>query len=50
MAMFTEGPHIYFSGSRIIKHWGDRYTFTGATTCDGPVHVVDECRAGRRGD
>lgn len=36
--VFMEGPHIYFSGSRIIKHWGDRYTFNQArvTTCDGP--------------
>ena len=35
--VFMEGPHIYFSGSRIIKHWGDRYTFNKAkvTTCDG---------------
>ena len=34
--VFMEGPHIYFSGSRIIKHWGDRYTFNKAkvTTCD----------------
>lgn len=37
--VFIEGPHIYFSGSRIIKHWGDRYTFNEAkvTTCDGPT-------------
>ncbi len=36
--VFMEGPHIYFSGSRIVKHWGDRYTFNKAkvTTCDGP--------------
>ena len=36
--VFMEGPHIYFSGSRIIKHWGDRYTFNKAkvTACDGP--------------
>lgn len=35
--VFMEGPHIYFSGARIIKHWGDRYTFNKAkvTTCDG---------------
>lgn len=35
--VFMEGPHIYFSGERIIKHWGDRYTFNKAkvTTCDG---------------
>ncbi len=35
--VFMEGPHIYFSGTRIVKHWGDRYTFTEAkvTTCDG---------------
>ncbi len=36
--VFMAGPHIYFSGSRIVKHWGDRYTFNKAkvTTCDGP--------------
>lgn len=35
--VFIEGPHIYFSGERIVKHWGDRYTFKNAklTTCDG---------------
>ena len=35
--VFMEGPHIYFSGERIVKHWGDRYTFNEAkiTTCDG---------------
>lgn len=35
--VFMAGPHIYFSGSRIVKHWGDRYTFNKAkvTTCDG---------------
>ncbi len=37
--IFMAGPHIYFSGSRVIKHWGDRYTFNQAkvTTCDGDV-------------
>ncbi|MEG2005057.1 MAG: hypothetical protein RR014_03380 [Bilophila sp.] len=43
--VFMEGPHIYFSGSRIIKHWGDRYTFNKAkvTTCDGdkPAWVMN---------
>lgn len=35
--VFMEGPHIYFSGAQIVKHWGDRYTFNEAkvTTCDG---------------
>ncbi len=35
--VFIEGPHVYFSGDRIVKHWGDRYTFKNAkvTTCDG---------------
>lgn len=37
--IFMDGPHIYLSGSRILKHWGDRYTFNEAkiTTCDGSV-------------
>lgn len=35
--VFIEGPHVYFSGEKIVKHWGDRYTFNQAkvTTCDG---------------
>lgn len=35
--VFMEGQHIYFKGERIIKHYGDRYTFQRAklTTCDG---------------
>lgn len=37
--IFMEGPHMYFSGGRIIKHQGDRYTFNQAkiTACDGDV-------------
>ncbi|MCT4534358.1 LPS assembly protein LptD [Halodesulfovibrio sp.] len=35
--VFVAGPHIYFTGERIQKNWGDSYTFTNAkiTTCDG---------------
>jgi len=35
--VFMEGPHIYFSGSQMIKHTGNQYTFHNAyiTTCDG---------------
>lgn len=35
--IFMEGQHTYFKGDRIIKHYGDRYTFQQAkvTTCDG---------------
>lgn len=35
--VFMEGQHTYFKGERIIKHFGDRYTFRQAkvTTCDG---------------
>lgn len=35
--VFVDGPHIYFSGERINKHWGDFYTFRNAkvTACDG---------------
>lgn len=38
-SVFMAGPHIYFSGDNVIKHWGDRYTFKQAkvTACDGPV-------------
>ena len=37
--VFMEGPHVYFSGKRINKHWGDMYSFREAkiTTCDGDV-------------
>lgn len=37
--VFIDGPHVYFSGDRIQKNWGDSYTFTNAkiTTCDGDV-------------
>lgn len=36
--VFMAGPHIYFAGENVIKHWGDRYTFENAkvTACDGP--------------
>lgn len=38
-SVFMAGPHIYFKGDNVIKHWGDRYTFQNAkvTACDGPV-------------
>lgn len=38
-SVFMAGPHIYFTGGEVIKHWGDRYTFRNArvTACDGPV-------------
>lgn len=38
-SVFMAGPHIYFAGENVIKHWGDRYTFENAkvTACDGPV-------------
>ncbi len=37
--VFMDGPHIYFSGDRVDKHWGDVYTFKQAkiTACDGDV-------------
>ena len=37
--VFMEGPHVYFSGSRVNKHWGDMDTLREAkvTTCDGDV-------------
>lgn len=37
-SMFISSSHIYLSGSRIIKHYGDYYTFNHVkiTTCDGP--------------
>lgn len=37
--VFMAGPHIYFAGENVIKHWGDRYTFENAkvTACDGPT-------------
>ncbi len=37
--IFMDGPHIYFAGDRINKHWGDVYTFKKAkiTACDGDV-------------
>ena len=37
--VFMKGPHAYFSGKRINKHWGDMYSFREAkiTTCDGDV-------------
>ncbi|WP_051177251.1 LPS assembly protein LptD [Halodesulfovibrio aestuarii] len=35
--VFMAGPHMYFSGKRIQKNWGDSYTFNNAkiTVCDG---------------
>ncbi|MDR3073647.1 MAG: LPS assembly protein LptD [Deltaproteobacteria bacterium] len=37
--IFMDGPHMYLSGDRINKHWGDVYSFTQAkiTVCDGDV-------------
>ena len=37
--VFVSGPHIYFTGDRIQKNWGDSYSFTNAkiTACDGDV-------------
>lgn len=36
-SVFMQGPHIYFDGEKIVKHWGDSYSIHGAkmTTCDG---------------
>lgn len=33
--IFMEGPHIYFTGERVTKKWGDYYTFEKAkvTSC-----------------
>ena len=35
--IFMADPHLYFSGSRIQKNWGDSYSFRNAkiTACDG---------------
>lgn len=35
--VFVDGPHVYFTGERVDKHWGDFYTFRNAkvTACDG---------------
>lgn len=37
--IFMDGPHMYFSGERVDKHWGDVYSFKNAkiTACDGKV-------------
>ncbi|SBW10095.1 Organic solvent tolerance protein [uncultured delta proteobacterium] len=37
--IFMDGPHMYFAGERIDKHWGDVYSFKEAkvTACDGDV-------------
>ena len=37
--IFMDGPHMYLSGERIDKHWGDVYSFREAkiTACDGDV-------------
>lgn len=36
-SVFMHGPHAYFDGERIVKHWGDSYSIHDArvTTCDG---------------
>ncbi|MBZ3893159.1 LPS assembly protein LptD [Lawsonia intracellularis] len=36
--IFISSSHVYFSGARITKHYGDYYTFNNVkvTTCDGP--------------
>lgn len=38
-SVFMSGPHIYFAGDHVTKHYGDRYSFQNAkvTACDGPV-------------
>ncbi len=35
--VFMEGPHVYFSGSHMVRNANDQYAFTNAriTTCDG---------------
>ena len=37
--IFMDGPHMYFTGERIDKHWGDVYSFREAkvTACDDDV-------------
>ncbi|MDL2209239.1 LPS assembly protein LptD [Desulfovibrio sp. OttesenSCG-928-O18] len=37
--IYMDGPHMYFAGQRIDKHWGDVYSFKQAkvTACDGDV-------------
>ncbi|MCC8193998.1 MAG: LPS assembly protein LptD [Deltaproteobacteria bacterium] len=37
--IYMDGPHMYFAGDRIDKHWGDVYSFKEAkvTACDGDV-------------
>ena len=37
--VFMAGPHVYLSGEKVNKNWGDTYTFHNAkvTTCDGDV-------------
>jgi len=37
--IYMDGPHMYFAGERIDKHWGDVYSFKQAkvTACDGDV-------------
>lgn len=39
--IFMAGPHMYFTGQRIDKHWGDVYSFKEAkvTACDGDVPI-----------
>jgi len=38
-SVFVDGPHIYFSGERVQKDFGDSYRFRNAkiTACDGEV-------------
>jgi LPS-assembly protein len=37
--VFMAGPHVYLSGERVNKNWGDTYTFRNAkiTMCDGDI-------------
>lgn len=47
--VFVAGPHVYFTGERIEKNWGDSYTFNNAkiTVCDGdrPAWSLDTSEA-----
>lgn len=47
--VFMAGPHVYFTGERIKKNWGDSYTFNNAkiTVCDGdkPAWSLDTTEA-----
>ena len=37
--IYMDGPHMYLTGQRVDKHWGDVYSFQKAkiTVCDGDV-------------